>query len=122
MTPDGWQPIQMTDELVEELHTSDPRVLHAIKQDENQAQAMRDFAGDFLKNGQEFDNISFMISNYVKDQSEFDEIQFLLPGNNHIWHMNYENVERNRQVILEPIPINLYFNEINLAVQNFFSE
>lgn len=122
MEPDGWQPIQMTDGLIEELHASDPRVLQAIEQDESQDQPMRDFAGDFLKNGQEFDNISFMISNYVKDQSEFDDIQFLLPGNNHIWHMNYENVERNRQVFLEPIPINLYFNEINLAVQNFFSE
>lgn len=119
---DGWQPIQMTDELIDELHTSDPEVLIAIKQDENQAAGLRNFADDFLKNGQEFDNISFMISNYVKDQSEFDEIQFLLPGNNLIWHMNYDNVEKNREVILEPIPTKMYFNQISIAVNDFFSE
>ncbi|WP_269411259.1 hypothetical protein [Lentibacillus daqui] len=118
----GWQPIQMTDELIDELHTSEPELLLTMKQDENQAMALRDFAGDFLRNGQEFDNISFMKSDYVKDQSEFDDIQFLLPGNNFVWHMNYENVEENHQVILEPIPVKTYFEEIERVLTDFFNE
>lgn len=119
---DGWQPIQMTDDMVDELHTSDPKVLLAIKQDENQAMPLRNFADDFLKNGQEFDNISFMLSNYVKDQSEFDEIGFLMPGNNLVWHMNYDNVEKNHEVMLEPIPVKTYFKQIDTAVSGFFRE
>lgn len=119
---DGWQPIRMTDDLVDELHTSDPEVLLAMKQDENQAQPLRDFADDLLKNGQEFNNISLMESDYVKDQSEFAEIQFLLPGNNFVWHMNYENVEKNHEVILEPISVKTYFEQIESVLKEFFYE
>ncbi|MGY0694825.1 hypothetical protein ACW2QC_18925 [Virgibacillus sp. FSP13] len=122
MDVEGWQPIRMTDDLIDELHTSDPEVLLAMKQDESQAVALRDFAGDFLINGQEFDNISFMQSDYVKDQSAFDEIGFLLPGNNFMWHMNYENVEKNHEVTLEPIPVTMYFQKINNVVSEFFHE
>ncbi|MEN1967806.1 hypothetical protein WMZ97_06950 [Lentibacillus sp. N15] len=114
------QPIQMTDDLIDELHTSEPEVLLAMKEDENQATALRAFAGDFLQNGQEFDNISFMKSDYVKDQSEFDEIQFLLPSDHFVWHMNYQNVEVNHEVTLEPIPVRAYFQEIDRVLTDFF--
>ncbi|WP_424475263.1 hypothetical protein [Oceanobacillus kimchii] len=119
---EGWQPIQMTDEMFDELHTTDPEILHAMKEDENQAIPLREFVSDFLKNGQEFDNISFMVSNYVKDQSEFDEVQFLLPANNYIWHLNYENVEIKKEVVLQPIPVQSYFEEIDKAMKKFLNE
>lgn len=119
---EGWQPILMKDDVIDDLHTSDPEVLLAMQNDENQAMGLRNFASDFLKNGQEFDNISFMLSNYVKDQSEFDEIAFLLPGNNYVWHMNYDNVAKHHEVTLEPIPIKTYFNQINSTIHDFFTE
>src|SRR5699024_9157597 len=105
-------PLQLSDQLVDEYHKSEPIVLETLSNDKAQPKPLRDFARHFLDNGQEFDNISLMISNYVKDKNEFEEIQFLLPGNSYIWHMNYEALEKNSTIIMEPIPVRTYFKEI----------
>lgn len=118
---EGAIPLQLSDQLVDEYHKSEPIVLETLSNDKAQPKPFRDFARHFLDNGQEFDNISLMISNYVKDESEFEEIQFLLPGDSYIWHMNYEALEKNSTIIMEPIPVWTYFKEIERVLNEFFS-
>lgn len=118
---DGATPLQLSDEVVDEYHTSDPSLIKALIEDKNQPKPLRAFARDFLLNGQEFDNISFLESRYVRDESVFNDVQFLLPGDSYIWHMNYEGLEKNRHVIMEPIPVRAYFKEFERSLIEFFS-
>ncbi|MYL57818.1 hypothetical protein GLW20_09890 [Virgibacillus halodenitrificans] len=116
----GWQPLQLSEQLVDEFHTSPAPVVQAMADDLNQPASIRHFASDFLRNGQEFNNISFMESNYVKDHSEFDNVQFFVPGDHCIWHMDYDGLEKNQHVMMQPVPVNTYFEEVQNAIYAFF--
>ncbi|CDQ38551.1 hypothetical protein GCM10007111_38480 [Virgibacillus kapii] len=121
---DGWQPIQLPEELFDEFHTSPAPALQAMAADQKQPKPIREFVSALLANGQEFDNISFMKSSYVKDQSAFDDIHFFLPveEEDYIWHLDYQEIESARRVTLQPIPVRSYFQEIERATIAYFTE
>jgi len=113
--------IQISDEMYDELHKSRHEVLELMANDDKIDLAMQKFLKDFIKNEQQMDNISFMVSNYVEDTSNISEVNFLLPSNGFVWHLNYENV-REHKISLEPIPIQDYFQKIEDATIAFFQE
>ncbi|MFD2923798.1 hypothetical protein [Halobacillus naozhouensis] len=113
------QTIQLSDTMLDELHTTEADVLGRMIRDEKVDSSLRSFLQEFLRNGQELDNIAFMVSNYVEDQSKFDQIVFLLPGQGLIWHVDYENVN-NHEIFIHPVEIGEYFHKIEHTLLEFF--
>lgn len=120
----GWQPIYLSDELFNEFHVSHPSALKFMVEDRAQPKPIREFVSALLANGQEFNNISYMQSNYIQDHSLFEDIHFFIPAvnNSYIWHLDYQEIESAKRVTLKPIPVNSYFQEIERVAKAYFTE
>lgn len=120
----GWQPLHLSDELFNEFHATHPSVLQFMTEDRAQPKPIREFVSALLANGQEFNNISYMQSNYIQDHSLFEDIHFFIPAknNDYIWHLDYQEIESAKRVILQPIPVNSYFQEIERVARAYFTE
>lgn len=87
--------------------------------DEDIDTQIRKFMKDFLGNDQGFDNFSLLEMDYVKDQSAFEQIVFLLPSDQFVWHMDYDQVEQHK-IYLIPMSASDYTQKVENTIQKFF--
>ncbi|KYD07929.1 hypothetical protein B4102_0563 [Heyndrickxia sporothermodurans] len=116
---DNLRPIQVSDEMFDELHTIEKEVIEAMIEDKSLDKELRIFLKDFRRNKQELDNISFIESNYVRDENEIDQIAFLLPSDEFIWHIDYEKVN-DGEIYFAAINNKEYFDKIDETIKEFF--
>lgn len=113
--------LELTEEMFNRIHRSDSTVLTQMLDDKLLDPNIRGFVMDFLENDQEFDNFSLLETDYIKDQSRFDQIVFLLPGNQFVWHMDYEQVNNNK-IFLIPVSGSDYIEKIENTINEFFGD
>ncbi|WP_228485621.1 hypothetical protein [Thermaerobacillus caldiproteolyticus] len=119
MRADDVEPIEVTDQLFDELHQTDSEVLRQIVRDHRLTASLRLFVNDFLRHGQELSNISFLESDYAKDESVIDQVAFFLPSESFIWHIDYERVKQH-QIFFIPVSVHDYFRKIDETTKDFF--
>ncbi len=107
-----YQTIEMDEDVFNEFHHMERNTLRKMIEDQQFAPTLREFLRAFVDNNQEFNNVGFMYSEYVKDTSEFEQIIFFVPGDDVIWHLDYEMVNKNK-LFIHPVQVNAYLTTIN---------
>jgi hypothetical protein len=114
------QPIQVSDKVYDALHKLKDEEVENILSNETENDSLREFITSFNKNNKVFNQISFNTCNHKTGENQKDQVAFSLPGNQMIWHVNYEQIH-DHTVYFVPVSITDYFKKIEDTLDEFFS-
>lgn len=114
------QTIQVSDKVYDALHKLKNEEVENILNNETENDSLREFISSFNKNNKVFNQISFNTCNHKTGENQKDQVAFSLPGNQMIWHVDYEQIH-DHTVYFVPVPINDYFKNIEDTLEEFFS-
>ncbi|MGA4718450.1 hypothetical protein [Fictibacillus nanhaiensis] len=114
------QPIQVSDKVYDALHKLKNEEVENILNNETANDSLREFISSFNKNNKAFNQMSFNTCNHKTGENQKDQVAFSLPGNQMVWHVDYEQIH-DHIVYFVPVPINDYFKKIEDTLEEFFS-
>ncbi|ANC78682.1 hypothetical protein ABE65_018515 [Fictibacillus phosphorivorans] len=114
------QPIQVSDKVYDALHKLKSEVIENILNNETENDSLREFITSFKKNNKAFNRISFNNCNHKIGEDKWDQVALSLPGNQMIWHVDYEQIHDNT-VYFVPVSITDYFLKIEDTLDEFFA-
>ncbi|MQR94729.1 hypothetical protein [Fictibacillus phosphorivorans] len=117
---DHLQPIQVSDKVYDALHNLKNEDVENILNNETANDSLREFISSFNKNNKAFNQISFNTCNHKTGENQEDQVAFSLPGNQMVWHVDYEQIH-DHTVYFVPVPITDYFKKIEDTLEEFFS-
>ncbi|UXH42991.1 hypothetical protein N5C46_15000 [Rossellomorea vietnamensis] len=113
------QTLLLSDQMYDELHNLDPKVIDNIINDKKIEVELKQFLQDFKNNNKEFDNLSFMEMDYINDNLHIHQVIFMLPSEKFVWHLDYERIN-DKEVYVIPTKIDTYFEKINQEILDYF--
>jgi hypothetical protein len=114
------QPIQVSDKVYDALHKLKNEEVENIINNDTANDSLREFISSFNKNNKAFNRISFNNCNHKTGENQKDQVAFSLPGNQMIWHVDYEQIH-DHTVYFVPVSVIDYFKKIEDTLEEFFS-
>ncbi|URM32836.1 hypothetical protein LLY41_21535 [Cytobacillus firmus] len=110
--------IELTNDLYDQIHYMDPAELEKMIDDEKFDVKIRQFLRDFYQNNQQVCKLVFKKRRTIKNPLQEDFVMLFVPGEDYIWHINYEESSNNR-IFLMSNSINNYFDVLQRILDDF---
>ncbi|WP_338778777.1 hypothetical protein [Metabacillus sp. FJAT-52054] len=108
----------LTEEIFNQLHTINEEAHEQILQSKV-PDSLKRFLEDFKRNHYEFNNLSFLDSNFAQKELNVTSVMFYLIENGYVWWLDYNKVEEDKIYVL-PISVKEFMSVIMDALNQYF--
>ena len=110
--------IELSNDMYDLIHNKKSSDLDRMIEDQSIDSKIRLFLRDFKKNNQQVSKITFKKRKIEKNLMQLDFVMLFVPGENNIWHINYEETDNN-QIFLMSNSVSHYFNTLHNILDDF---